>query len=91
MLNKTILKNNIESAMTDAFERALLTITDADGESKSFTARQVAGNFAKICAEALSEAIDDYIRSAQITITPAGLSAPNGPVSGVAVLNNAIN
>ena len=99
MLVKPLLQNQletaIEKAMKDAYLAALAAVQDTT-DKKSVTQDKIAGDFAakaKTCAADIATAIDDYIKSAQITLnvgtlmTPMPtLISPVGPVTGVITL-----
>lgn len=99
MLVKAVLEQKIsmalESAMSDALSKALEVANNTDqnrGVSPSDVARAFAES-AKSCAGDIAEAIDEYIKSATITLnagtlmTPLlGLMSPVGPVTGVITL-----
>lgn len=95
MLNKTTLKERIEdaieTAMIKAFDAALLAAKCATEKDPIFN-NNIAEAFAseaKKCSDEIADAIDEFVRSAQLII-PAGtsfsqgstLSSPAGPVSG---------
>lgn len=62
-------KTTLETAIKSAFK----SMKDADGDEEK--------GLDTFCSK-LAEAMDAYVKSAQIVYT-SGLSAPNGPVSGV--------
>ncbi len=99
MLVKTILEKQIESAlekaMKEAYLAALAAVQDTT-DKKSTTQNKIASDFAakaKTCASDIASAIDSYIKSAQITLTPGTtmvpmptLISPVGPVTGTLTL-----
>ncbi len=99
MLIKPILQNKIESALEKAMKEAYLAALQAvqdTSDKKSVSQDKIASDFAakaKTCAADIATAIDDYIKSAQITLnvgtlmTPMPtLISPVGPVTGVITL-----
>jgi histone H3/H4 len=98
MLVKVKLEKAIADALqnyTDAISDVLNNVSDAS-ENKTVTANDVANVFKKAskdCASAIADAVDEYIKSATITmnmgtiITPGtGLVSPTGPVQGTIIL-----
>lgn len=110
MLVKSILEFNIEialqKAMKSGFEAALQATANAS-ENNQISSDQVADAFAqeaKKCAGEIATAIDNYIKSATVTLNTGTiitslptLISPTGPVSGAITvaapvsLMNAIN
>jgi len=99
MLNKVALKTSIqlaiETAMMNAFQKALATGAKATKDN-NITPMQVAKDFAdeaKKCADGIANAIEIYVKSATIMI-PMGttftslptLVSPTGPVTGALTL-----
>lgn len=78
--NKSILKQNLESILTDSFKATFLFDMGEDGQD-------IANAFGKTAAGPLSDVIDDYvqnyIKSQLILLIPKGtLLSPVGPVTG---------
>ena len=104
MLVKEQLRSKIEKAIYEAMKAAMKQMMDAttgcvggDGNvSKKFSTDDIIEAFAgeaKKCSTDIATAIDDYIKSAQITMTPGTiistlptLVSPAGPVTGVITL-----
>lgn len=104
MLVKEQLQNSIESAVYNAMKSAMSELLNATTECvdsngnvvKKYSIDDIVESFAdksKECAKDIATAIDEYIKSATITIntgtiiTPLpGLISPTGPVSGIITL-----
>ena len=103
MLVKEQLQSKIENAIHDAMKSAMIEMNDAmknavnnDGDGSDFSVNSAINAFAdkaKECAADIATAIDDYIKSATITLnvgtlmTPMPtLVSPAGPVTGVITL-----
>jgi len=67
----SVAKPQLEQAILNAFERALQTGKEAGEEDKSAQIRQD-------LAKDLCEAIDAYVKSAQVNITPVVSTVPPG-------------
>lgn len=80
--NKTLLKQDLEKALTDAFKATFLFDAGEDGED-------IAKSFGKSAAGPLSDIIDEYvqnyIKSQIVQLIPKGtLTTAAGPVMGTA-------
>ena len=80
--NKSILQQNLENVLTEAFKATFLFDAGDDGDD-------IAKSFGKAAAGPLSDVIDDYvvnyIKSQCIQLIPKGtLMSPTGPISGTA-------
>ena len=98
MLNKSLLKNEIEKAVATALQDAFAAVLDIsrNQESDNFNNGDVAKKFAneaKKCAGDIADAIEKFIKSATL-ILPSGttlypspaLVSPAGPCSGAIIL-----
>jgi len=103
MLIKQGLEKQIASAIYDAMKsamtemnKAMKNAVNASGDGSDYSmnnAIEVFANKAQACAGEIATAIDEYIKSATITINAGtlmvplpGLMSPSGPVSGAIVL-----
>ena len=102
MLEKDKLHKQIEDALYNAFKNAMTKTmgmineiaksADSEGNIKSYTLEDMIeafANEAKKCSDDIADSIDEYIKSAQITIgvgtilsTLPTLVSAAGPVSG---------
>ena len=106
MLVKQDLERKIETAIHDAMKSAILIMNEKMKESVNYSgdgsdfsinnAVDAFANEAKKCAEDIATAIDEYIKSATITLNigtlidtaPGFLVSPAGPVSGKIILSS---
>lgn len=91
MLNINSLEQSIKNSLEGAFKDALMSTFDAVKNGDEVSPSDLAGKFSKSAgkyAHDIASAIDEYIRSAQITINTGtslvglGLASPSGPVTG---------
>lgn len=99
MLVKQDLEKKIETAIHDAMKKAMSEMNKAmqnavngNGDGSDFSVSGAIDTFAdeaKKCASDIASAIDEYIKSATITINAGtlikplpGLASPAGPVTG---------
>ena len=104
MLVKQTLEKKIELAIHDAMKSAMIEMNkamkntvNASGDGSDYSvdnAIDVFSNKAQECAKDIASAIDEYIKSATITLnvgtlitpTPGLLVSPTGPVTGTITL-----
>lgn len=78
--SKPILEEKLKKLLYEAFFNQFLSITDANiSASVLQQGHKMANKFAKTASKGAANAIYDFVKSMDITITPTGMMAPPAP------------
>lgn len=78
--SKPILEQELKKILYEAFFNQFLSITDATiSASVLQQGHKMANKFAKTASKGAANAIYDFVKSMDITITPNGMMAPPAP------------
>lgn len=78
--SKPILEQELKKILYEAFFKQFLSISDASiSASVMQQGHKMANKFAKAASKGAANAIYDFVKSMDITITPTGMMAPPAP------------
>lgn len=81
--SKPILEEKLKKLLYEAYIKQFLTMTNQSMADLSLemakNAHSMANNFAKAASKGAANAIYDFVKSMDITITPTGMIAPPAP------------